>query len=80
MVMFLTDGIEALVGLGQLDRAEHLTGMLEHAARRLRRDWALAQADRCRDLPPPSAATSPRPRWQQAMPAASLSGGADLDR
>jgi DNA-binding CsgD family transcriptional regulator len=50
MVMFLADGIEALVGLGQLDRAEHLTAMLEHAARRLTRDWALAQAGRCRAL------------------------------
>jgi len=50
MVMFLADGIEALVGLGQLDRAEHLTGMLERAALRLHRDWALAQAGRCRAL------------------------------
>jgi len=50
MVMFLADGIEALVGLGQLDRAERLTRMLEHAARRLNREWALAQAGRCRAL------------------------------
>ena len=50
IVMFLADGIEALVGLGQLDRAEHLTGMLDRAARRLHRDWALAQARRCRAL------------------------------
>jgi Bacterial regulatory proteins, luxR family len=40
MVMFLADGIEALVRLGYLDRA----------ARRLHRGWALAQAGRCRAL------------------------------
>ena len=50
LVMFLADGIEALVGLGQLDRAERLTGMLEQAALRQRRGWALAQAGRCRAL------------------------------
>src|SRR5258708_21844029 len=50
LVMFLADGIESLVGLGQLDRAERLIGMLEQAARRLRRGWALAQAGRCRAL------------------------------
>jgi len=46
-VMFLADAIEALAGLGQLDRAERLTGMLEQAAKRLQRGWALAQAERC---------------------------------
>jgi DNA-binding CsgD family transcriptional regulator len=50
LVMFLADGIEALIGLGQLDRADRLTGMLEQAARRLHRGWALAQAERCRAL------------------------------
>ena len=50
LVMFLADGIEALVGLGQLDRAERLTGMLEQAAQRQHRGWALAQAGRCRAL------------------------------
>jgi len=49
-VMFLADAIEALVALGQLDPAERLTGMLEQAARRLQRGWALAQAERCRAL------------------------------
>ena len=49
-VMFLADAIEALVALGQLDRAGRLTGMLEQAARRLQRGWALAQAERCRAL------------------------------
>jgi len=48
--MFLADAIEALVALGQLDRAERLIDMLEQAARRLRRGWALAQAARCRAL------------------------------
>jgi DNA-binding CsgD family transcriptional regulator len=49
-VMFLADAIEALVALGQLDRAGRLTVMLEQAARRLQRGWALAQAERCRAL------------------------------
>ncbi len=49
-VMFLADAIEALVALGQLDRAARLTGMLEQAAQRLQRGWALAQAERCRAL------------------------------
>jgi DNA-binding CsgD family transcriptional regulator len=49
-VMFLADGIEALVALGQLDRADHLTSMLAQAAGRLRRGWAIAQAERCRAL------------------------------
>jgi DNA-binding CsgD family transcriptional regulator len=49
-VMFLADAIEALVALGQFDRSERLTAMLEQAARRLQRGWALAQADRCRAL------------------------------
>jgi hypothetical protein len=50
LVMSLADGIEALVGLGHLDRAEHLTGTFKQAARRLHRGWALAQAERCRAL------------------------------
>jgi DNA-binding CsgD family transcriptional regulator/tetratricopeptide (TPR) repeat protein len=49
-VMFLADAIEALVGLGHLDRAGRLTAMLERAAERLQRGWALAQAQRCRAL------------------------------
>src|SRR5258708_10200642 len=49
-VMFLADAIEALVALGQFDRAGRLTAMLEQAARRLQRGWALAQAERCRAL------------------------------
>jgi DNA-binding CsgD family transcriptional regulator len=50
LVMFLADGIEALIGIGQLDRADHLTDMLERAARSLGREWALVQAIRCRAL------------------------------
>jgi DNA-binding CsgD family transcriptional regulator/TolA-binding protein len=48
--MFLADAIEALVAVGQLDRAGRLTAILEQAARRLHRGWALAQAERCRAL------------------------------
>jgi DNA-binding CsgD family transcriptional regulator/tetratricopeptide (TPR) repeat protein len=48
--IFLADEIEALVALGQLDRAAQLTSMLEQAAKRLHRGWALAQAERCRAL------------------------------
>jgi DNA-binding CsgD family transcriptional regulator len=49
-VMFLADGIEALVAVGQLDRADRLTAMFEQAATRLQRGWALAQAERCRAM------------------------------
>ncbi|HEU5418592.1 MAG TPA: AAA family ATPase [Streptosporangiaceae bacterium] len=48
--VFLAEAIEALVALGQLDRAQRLTAMLEQAAMRLHRGWALAQAGRCRAL------------------------------
>ena len=48
--MFLADAIEALVALGQLDRAEQLIAVLGRAATRLDRGWALAQAARCRAL------------------------------
>jgi DNA-binding NarL/FixJ family response regulator/tetratricopeptide (TPR) repeat protein len=49
-VMFVADAIEALVAVGQLGRAEWLTSMLEQAAQRLDRSWALVQAGRCRAL------------------------------
>ncbi len=45
--MFLADAIEALVALGQLDRAEQLIAVLGRAATRLDRGWALAQSARC---------------------------------
>lgn len=48
--MFLADEIEALIALGDFDRAELLTGMLHAAGMRLQRGWALAQAGRCRAL------------------------------
>jgi len=48
--MFLADAIEALLALGQLDRAERLISLLGQAATRLDRGWALAQAARCRAL------------------------------
>ncbi|MGH2720733.1 MAG: LuxR C-terminal-related transcriptional regulator, partial [Actinomycetota bacterium] len=45
---FLPDEIEALVGLGRLDRAERLLAVFEEAARRGARRWALMLADRSR--------------------------------
>jgi hypothetical protein len=48
--MFLADEIEALIALGQLDRAARLVDMLDEAGTRLQRDWALVQAGRCRAL------------------------------
>jgi DNA-binding CsgD family transcriptional regulator len=49
-VMFVADEIEALVGLGQLDRAEHLIDILEDAGTRLSRAWAIVGARRGRAL------------------------------
>jgi DNA-binding CsgD family transcriptional regulator len=46
----LPDGIEALVALGELGRAEALTALLEHHGRRHDRASALARAARCRAL------------------------------
>ena len=48
--MFLGDEIEALIGLGELDRATRLVEMLNGTAERLGRGWALVQARRCRAL------------------------------
>jgi ATP/maltotriose-dependent transcriptional regulator MalT len=45
---WLPDGIEALIGLGSLERAERLLGMLESRAQLLERTWALAAGARCR--------------------------------
>jgi DNA-binding CsgD family transcriptional regulator len=47
---FHADHIEALVGLGQLDRAEALLVRLEGRGRAAGRVWALATAGRCRAL------------------------------
>lgn len=47
---FLPDQIEALIGLGRLDRAQHLLAAFDEAATRLDRPWALMQVSRCRAL------------------------------
>jgi DNA-binding CsgD family transcriptional regulator/tetratricopeptide (TPR) repeat protein len=47
---FLPDQIEALIALGQLNRAERMLTTFEEAARRLDRSWALMLAGRCRAL------------------------------
>ena len=47
---FLPDEIEALVALGELDRAGTLLDMFEDRARALDRTWALATGARCRGL------------------------------
>ncbi len=47
---FLPDEIEALIGLGRLDRAERLLAGFDEAARRLDRPWALMRGTRCRAL------------------------------
>lgn len=48
MAVFLPDEVEALVALGELDRAEALLEPFERAARALERWWAIAAAERCR--------------------------------
>jgi DNA-binding CsgD family transcriptional regulator len=47
---FVPDEVEALIGLGQIDDAERLTGRLEEHGRELDRALALATAGRCRGL------------------------------
>ncbi|HEX6518650.1 MAG TPA: AAA family ATPase [Streptosporangiaceae bacterium] len=47
---FVPDEIEALIGLGRLDRAEELLATFDEAARRTDRPWALMRAFRCRAL------------------------------
>ena len=47
---FHADHIEALIGLGELDRAEVLLTRLEQRGRAVDRAWALATAARCRGL------------------------------
>ena len=48
--VFLPDEIEALVELGQLDRAEALIAWLEKRGAELDRSWTIAVAARCRGL------------------------------
>ena len=50
LAFFVPDQIEALIGLGRLERAAGLTGAFEEAAGRLQRPWALMRAARCRAL------------------------------
>jgi DNA-binding CsgD family transcriptional regulator len=49
-VRYLGDAIEALVGVGELERARRLLEELEDRASSLDRRWALAIAGRCRGL------------------------------
>jgi DNA-binding NarL/FixJ family response regulator len=48
--MFVPEGIEALVALGELDRADRLLTLWEERADALDRTWARASAGRCRAL------------------------------
>jgi DNA-binding CsgD family transcriptional regulator/tetratricopeptide (TPR) repeat protein len=48
--VFLPDHVEALVELGQLDRAEPLVAWLEQRGAELDRAWAIAAGARCRGL------------------------------
>ena len=48
--MLLPDALEALVALGELDRAEALIDTFECRGRELDRSWALATSGRCRGL------------------------------
>jgi DNA-binding CsgD family transcriptional regulator len=50
LAVFLPDHVEALVKLGELDRAQELLHGFERQARALGREWALALAARCRGL------------------------------
>lgn len=47
---FLPDALEALIGLGELDRAEALLDTFEARGREADRAWALTTAGRCRGL------------------------------
>jgi DNA-binding CsgD family transcriptional regulator len=48
--VFMPDEIEALIDLGQADRAEELLASFEARARSVERAWALGAAARCRGL------------------------------
>ena len=50
LFFFLPDAIEALIVLGELDRAECLASSLERRGRELNGTWAVATAGRCRGL------------------------------
>jgi DNA-binding NarL/FixJ family response regulator len=48
--LFVPDEVEALVALGEIDRAAALTEEFEDSARARHREWALAASSRCRGL------------------------------
>lgn len=50
LFVFLPDEIEALIALGELERAERYLDPFEASARERDRDWAVAVAGRCRGL------------------------------
>lgn len=50
MAAFLPDEIEALISLGQVDRAGRYLEPFERRSRELERAWAIAAAERCRGL------------------------------
>jgi DNA-binding NarL/FixJ family response regulator len=73
---FLPDQIEALIALGQLNRAERMLTMFEEAARRLDRAWALMLAARCRAL---LLAARGDPEGASAAARDALARGAELE-
>ena len=50
VLRFLPEAVEALVGMGQLERADALLTVYEADAARLQRPWAMLAAARCRAL------------------------------
>ncbi|HEY1297574.1 MAG TPA: AAA family ATPase [Chloroflexota bacterium] len=49
-LLFLPDALDALITMGQLDRAEALLDAFQDRARALERSWAVAMGERCRGL------------------------------
>jgi len=49
-LLFLPDALDALIALGELDRAETLLDAFQDRARALDRVWAVATGERCRGL------------------------------
>ncbi|MDT5016608.1 MAG: hypothetical protein QOD39_2768, partial [Mycobacterium sp.] len=47
---FIPDAAEAMIGLGRLDEAEKIVGVIETNGRRLDRAWMLAVGARCRGM------------------------------
>ena len=66
----MPDAIEALVALGELERADELLVVHEEKGRALDRPWALATAARCHGLLAAARSDAGRRRWpafEQAM-------------